>query len=203
MFTRTFLLAVSILLVATSGVAQTAGAGAASSPAVPAIFEYKILVAGKMSTLENEIKEAAAAGYRFDAGFSGDTMIGRPEALVVMSRRIAGEHRQRFEYKLLATSRSPSFQEALQAASDAGFHHRGQAVLAKKLSAEVLLILEREPEIPLASWEYKVLGSKKISSTQKELIEAVAAGYQFVCFATHASFFGGEEVISILRRPRS
>ena len=43
---------------------------------------------------------------------------------------------------------------------------------------------------------------KSDSLLQKEVMEAAAEGYQFVAFSTGSTFFGGAEVVTIMRRPR-
>lgn len=200
MFNRSVLIMIIFALGAVVALGQSQASNAPQAAA--AIFEYKMLATNRTSTMEKEMKEAAAAGYRFEDVISGETFFGGSEAMVVMSRRIAGEHTQQFEYKLLATSKTSTMQKELQVASDAGFHHRGQTVFKKTFGTEVMIILERDRDASRAEWEYKLLATKKTSTMQKEMLEAADAGYQFVGFTTGGTFFGGNEVITIMRRPR-
>lgn len=177
---------------------ETSARPAGASPE----FEYKLLATSRTTTMQNEMNEAAAAGYRFEDVISGDTFFGGSEALVVMSRRIAGDHSQRFEYKLLATSKTSTMQKELQAAGDRGFQHRGQTIFKKTFGTEVMAILERDMQAETVLWDYKLLATKKTSTMQKEMLEAAADGYQFVGFTTGGTFFGGNEVVTIMRRPR-
>src|SRR6185295_17708508 len=108
----------------------------------------------------------------------------------------------RFEYKLLATTKTGTMQKELQEAGDAGFEHRGQSVFKKTFSTEVMVILERDKDTKPMLWEYKLIATNKTSTMQKEVMEAAAAGYQFVGFSTGSTFFGGNEVVTIMRRPR-
>lgn len=55
---------------------------------------------------------------------------------------------------------------------------------------------------PDATLEYKLLATKKTSTMQKELLAAADEGFQFVGVSVGATFFGGSEVITIMRRPR-
>jgi hypothetical protein len=66
--------------------------------------------------MEKEINEAASAGYHFVEVISGATFFGGAEALVVMVRSKDGDHKQRYEYKLLATSKTSTMQKELQEA---------------------------------------------------------------------------------------
>ena len=174
-----------------------------SSPAAMKVeFEYKLLATNRVSTMETEMREAASAGYRFTEVVSGATFWGGGEALVVMVRPREGDHKARFDYKLLATSKTSTMQKELQEAGDAGYEHRGQSVFQKRIGTEVIVILERELDVKPKLWDYKLLATKKTSTMQKELMEAAEAGYQFVGFSTGPTFFGGSEVVTIMRRPR-
>jgi hypothetical protein len=165
-------------------------------------FEYKLLATNRTSTMEKEMNEGAGAGYQFAEVISGDTFFGGSEALVVMVRARDVNHKPRYDYKLLATSKTSTMQKELQEAGDAGFEHRGQSVFKKTFGTEVMVILERDNEAKPKSWEYKLLATKKTSTMQKEVMEAAAAGYQFVGFSSGSTFFGGNEVVTIMRRPR-
>lgn len=165
-------------------------------------FEYKLLATNRVTTMEKEMKEAASAGYRFVEVISGATFWGGGEALVVMARPRDGDHKAKFDYKLLATTKTSTMQKELQEAGDAGYEHRGQSVFQKRIGSEVIVILERDLEAKPKLWDYKLLATKKTSTMQKELMEAAEAGYQFVGFSTGSTFFGGNEVVTIMRRPR-
>ena len=165
--------------------------------------EYKVLATNKTSTMQKEMQEAAAAGYRFVDVMGGETSFGGNEVVVIMGRSPdAGE--RRFEYRLLATSKTSTMQKELQEASDAGFEFRGQTVFKSTFGGkEVAAILERDPEVAVAKWEYLLLATKKTSTMQKEIAEAAAQGYQVVGLAVGETFIGGSELVTIMRKPRS
>jgi hypothetical protein len=165
-------------------------------------FEYKLLATNRVTTMEKEMNEAANEGYRFKEVISGETAFGGDETLVVMARESDAKHSARFDYKLLATSKTSTMQKELQAAGDAGFEHCGVSVFKKTLGVEVVVILERDRELKPQLWDYKLLATKKTSTMQKEIQEAAADGYQFVGFSHGSTLFGGNEVVTIMRRPR-
>jgi hypothetical protein len=175
---------------------------AASIPVSAQQFEYKLLATNRVTTMEKEMNEAANEGYRFKEVISGETAFGGDEALVVMAREVDTKHSARFAYQLLATSKTSTMQKELQAAGDAGFEHCGQSVFKKTFGVEVVVILERDREAKPQLWDYKLLATKKTSTMQKEIREAAAEGYQFVGFSHGSTFFGGNEVVTIMRRPR-
>jgi hypothetical protein len=183
--------------------AQQAGAQepAAQEPtAEQPLREFLLLATSKTSTLEEELNEAADAGYRFLEVMGGETAFGGDEAVAIMERVDGGEP-QRYEYKLLATSRTSTMQEEAQEAADAGFQYKGQTVFSSLFGGdEVVLILERDVEFPPQPYEVLLLATSKTSTMQEELSEAADAGYEFVGFTVGSTAFRGNEVVAIMRR---
>lgn len=159
-----------------------------------AAFEYRLLATKRTGTMQKELNEAAAAGFRFVAVMKGNTGFGGAEIVSVMSRA-SGVTTPRYEYKLLATSKTSTMQKEMQEAGDAGFEYRDQTV-----GGEVMTILERDLEAPIVRYEYKLLATKKTGTMQKELQEAGEAGFEFVGVTVAETTFGGDEVVTILRR---
>jgi hypothetical protein len=165
---------------------------------------YRLLATNKTSTMQKEMNQAAEAGFRFGGVMGGETSFGGSEVVVIMVKDSLREGRPKYEYKLLATSKTSTMQKELQQAGDAGFEYQGQTVFSSTFGGkEVVVILERDPEMKVALWEYKLLATKKTSTMDKELNEAGAAGYQFVGVTVGETAIGGKEVVSILRRPRA
>jgi hypothetical protein len=99
--------AFAILLLRSLGLAQNS-----ASP------EYKLLATSRTSTMEKEINEAARDGYRLAGTMGGDTHEG--EIITIMRKLPPSDDKDRFQYKLLATSRTGTMQRELQEAADAG-----------------------------------------------------------------------------------
>src|SRR6185369_6946684 len=138
-----------------------------SAAAAPrqARVEYRLLATNKTSTMQKEMNQAADAGYRFGGVMGGETSFGGSEVVVIMYKDSARESRQKFEYKLLATSKTSTMQKELQQAGDAGFEYQGQTVFSSTFGGkEVAVILERDPDNKVALWEYKLLATKKTST---------------------------------------
>jgi hypothetical protein len=174
-----------------------------SSLAIAAEVEYKVVATNKTSTSEKEMNEAADAGFRFGGVMGGETSFGGSEAITVMYRTPDAE-KQRFSYKLLATSKTSTMQKELQAAGDEGYEYKGQTVYKSTFGGkEVVVVLERDRGLKnRPEYEYRLLATKKTSTMQKELNEAGAAGFEFVGVTVGESAMAGNEVISILRRLR-
>jgi len=170
-----------------------------SQPAKETV-DYRVLATNKTSTMQNEMQEAAAAGFRFGGVMGGETSFGGSEVVVVM---VKSGPKQRFDYRLLATSKTSTMQKEMQEAGDAGYEYRGQTVFKTMFGGkEVVVILERNSDAPVKErFEYRLMATKKTSTLQKELSDAGAQGYDFVGLTVAETAIGGAEVVAILRRP--
>src|SRR6266404_1576257 len=163
--------------------------------------EFRLLATNKTSTMQKEMNEAADAGFHFEGTMGGETSFGGSEVVVIMSRDPSAQ-KKRYEYKLLATSKTSTMQKELQQAGNAGFEFKGQSVYSSTFGGkEVVVILERDSEAKPMQWDYKLLATKKTSTMQKELNEAGAEVYIDVAATVGETLIGGKEVVSILRRP--
>ena len=180
----------------------TAVAPLAAPQAPSDIVDYRLLATNKTSTMQKEMREAAEAGYRYAGVMGGETSFGGSEGVVVMARNPEVTAGPPYDYLLLATNKTSTMQEELQEAGDAGYAFVGQTVFGSSFGGEeVVVILERgESDSATDSFEYRLLGTKKTATMQKELNEAGAAGFAFVGFTVSSTTFGGTELVSILRR---
>ena len=161
-------------------------------------YEYRLLATSKTSTAQKEMDEAGEAGFRFAAVMGGETAFGGSEVVVVMSKERESQYIGRYQYKLLATSKTSTMQKELQEAGEEGFEYRGQTVFETKFSGEeVIIILERDRNTS-SHYEYQLLATKKTSTMQKELSQAGDTGFKFVGLTVGKTRFGGAELVSIL-----
>lgn len=175
-------------------------ASSAIVPAAAETVEYRILATNKTSTMEKELRDAAAAGFRFAGTMGGETAFGGNEVVVLMTR--VGAAAPRFEYRLLATTKTSTMQRELQEAAAAGFEYKGQSVFSSMFGGkEVVVILERDRESTAKNrWDYRLLATSKTSTMQKELSEAGAEGFEFVGVTVGSTAMGGSELVTITRR---
>jgi hypothetical protein len=164
-------------------------------------IEYRVLATNKTSTSQKEMNEAAEAGFRFGGVMGGETSLGGSEVVTIMYRGSATE-KDRFAYKLLATTKTSTMQKELQQAGDEGFEYKGQTVYKSTFGGqEVVTILELDRSIKnRPRYEYLLLATKKTSTMQKELMEAGAKGFEFIGVTVGDTAMAGHEVVSILRR---
>ena len=166
----------------------------------PVEYDYLLLATNRTSTMQEEMQEASDSGYAFVGVMGGDTSFGGSEVVVVMQRELDSE--PRFEYRLLATSKTSTMQKEMQEAGDAGFEYRGQTVFGTTFGGdEPVVILERRRDSASEDlFEYRLLATKRTSTMQDELREAGLAGFNFVGVTVASTTFGGNEIVAILKR---
>jgi hypothetical protein len=199
------LVVLAMLMFPTGVASQDIGSGASPNDCSNGESEprdFRLLATNKTSTMELELNQAASAGYRLQDVMGGETAFGGSEVVAVMCKLGDGENASRYQYRLLATSKTSTMQKELQAAGDAGYQYRGQTVFETAFgNQEVVVILEHDRDASLDdTYEYKLLATKKTSTMQAELQAAGDAGYEFVGFTVSSTLFGGEEVVAIMRR---
>ncbi len=163
-------------------------------------YDYLLLATNKTSTMQEEMQEASDVGYAFVGVMGGETSFGGSEVVVVMQREPDSE--PRFEYRLLATSKTSTMQKEMQEAGDAGFEYRGQTVFDTTFGGdEPVVILERSRDSTNADlFEYRLLATTRTSTMQDELREAGLVGFKFVGVTVASTTFGGNEIVAILKR---
>lgn len=163
-------LVVSVLLLLASSVICAAQTPAGED-------RYKLLVTIRTSTMEKEVNEAAAQGYRILVG--GPT---RSSLMAVFMERVATAAAP-YKYRLLATARTSTLQKELSEAADGGYRLIPSTMVFKASSGlgevEVVLLVELAPT-GAKRYEYKLLETNRDSTLQKETAEAEAAGFVVV-----------------------
>src|SRR3954464_2706698 len=165
----------ALLLISTYAIAQ-------KSP------EYQLLATSRTSTMEKEINQMAQQGYQLAGTMGGDTHEG--EIIVTMRKLSEGDDKDRFQYKLLATSRTGTMQRELTEAAGQGYEYAG--VMARD---EVMVILERDKTMASKQHsQYRLLAASRTGTMEKEMSQAAAEGFEFVALLKRG------EVIAIMRR---
>lgn len=163
-------------------------------------YDYRVLATTRTSTMERELNEAAAEGYRFRNAMGGETAFGGSE-LVSMTMRGPGSGRGRFSYRVLATNRTSTMEEEMQEAGGEGYDYRGQTVFESFFGgAEVVVVMERDNDAPGVRYDYRLLATNRTSTMENELNEAGRDGFALVGVTVGETAFGGGEVVAICRR---
>ena len=178
------------------------GAAPAAGPVLEAQsgLEYKVLATNKTSTMQKELSEAGRMGYRFVDVMGGETL-GGSEVVTVVARPPAHTNPPRYEYLVLATSKTSTMQEELSRAGEQGFAYLGQSVAQTSFGGqEVIVILGRTEEGPHKRYGYRLQATKRTKTMGRELNEVVAEGFELVGLTVSKTAFAGSELVSILMR---
>src|SRR5574338_941574 len=122
-----------------------------------------------------------------------------PVYAVALASSVSAQTSGAFDYRVLATNKTSTMQKEMQEAADAGFRFSG--VMGGETSfggSEVVVIMTKSASS--GKFSYRLLATNKTSTMQKELQEAVDAGFEYRGQSVFKSTFGGKEVVVILER---
>jgi hypothetical protein len=141
---------------------------------------YAVLATKRIQTMEKELDEAAAKGFR--VLFGGPT---QNLDVAIFLKRIENPANGLYKYKVLATSRLKTMEKEMNDAAKGGFRILPSTITFKQgfLTAELFLIMEREPTAP-NNYEYKLIEAGKEVNLQKKIEEAQGQGYEPITLIT-------------------
>ncbi len=103
--------------------------------------KYLLLATNRTGTMERELNEAGARGYRFAGAQGGETAFGGREAVVIMQLDPDG---RKYRYILLATSRTGTMHREMNEAPPA-YRYVGMTVFTSTFGGkEAAVILEAD-----------------------------------------------------------
>ena len=172
---------------------------AVSAPAFAQV-SYKVLATSKTSTMEKEMNDAGAAGYKFVAVMGGETAAGGNEVVVLM--QTGGDVTGKFRYKLLATNRTGTMQKEMTAAALDGYDYVGQTVFESVFGGEEVVSIVERGAAPESDYVYKLVATAKTSTLQKEMAEIGRDGFQALGMTVGKTALGGSELVVIARKKK-
>ena len=108
-------------------------------------YEYRLLATSKTSTSQKELQEAGDAGFEYKGQTVFKSTFGGKEVIAILEREPAKNSVQRFEYRLVATSKTGTMQKELSEAGNQGFRFVGVTVASTAMGGnEVVSILRRK-----------------------------------------------------------
>jgi hypothetical protein len=169
--------------------AQDANAPAAAADANAPGREFRFLSTNKVSTMEKELNELAAQGFRLERvskSLVGDdmaTLVSRDPSSAPATATPPNPADPRFEYKVLATRRAGTMDKEIAEAAAQGYEIRGMTSMFRPgiaifIGDETAVVLERPAGETARRFDYKLLSTRREKTMQKELDEAIAAGFE-------------------------
>jgi len=137
---------------------------------------YLLLATVRTSTMQKELDDASAQGFRIVAAASSCDQ----SEMVLFLDRVA-QPPDTYKYRLLATSRTSTMEKELNQAAQEGFRLLPRTITAKKglLSNEIVAVLEQTPKSS-KRYEYRLLATSRTSTLQKEVAQTESDGFVLV-----------------------
>lgn len=106
-------------------------------------YEYRLLATSKTGTMQKELQQASDAGYDFVGQTVFRSTFGGREVVVLLERDRDAAGRARYEYKLLATSKTSTLDRELREAAEQGYEVVGMTVGETLMGGSELVTITR------------------------------------------------------------
>ena len=135
---------------------------------------YVLLETRRTSTLQKEINQATAAGYRLVSFVASADFHGRTTGALLEKADVSEPS---IEHRLLATKRASTLEKEMNQMAGEGFRARPGAIISGV--SKSLVMMERTSN-PTARYQYLVLDTYRRATLEKEINEACQRGYAIV-----------------------
>lgn len=133
---------------------------------------FLVLSTKKISTMEKELDEVAAKGFR--------VLYGAPTQQYDMALFLErlDKDEEPFTYKVLATTRIKTMEKELNELAAQGYRLLPRTIIFKQglLTAELVMTMERAPKSNKA-YEYKLIVAEKETKLHKKIDTAISDGF--------------------------
>jgi hypothetical protein len=107
-------------------------------------YEYRLLATSKTSTLQKELQEAADAGWHAVGQTVFESLMGGKETAGILERNPDAPSTLRYDYKLIATSKTSTLEKELREAAEHGYEAVGFTVGKTALGGGELVVITRK-----------------------------------------------------------
>lgn len=105
-------------------------------------YSYRLLATSKTSTLQKELQEAGDAGFHAVGQTVFESMFGGKETVAIVQKG-SGQAVPRYEYKLVATSKTSTLEKELKELADAGYQAIDLTVGKTALGGSEIVVITR------------------------------------------------------------
>ena len=106
-------------------------------------FDYKLLATSKTSTMQKELQQASDMGFDYRGQTVFQSALGGEEVVVILERDPSVPSPTRWEYRLLATSKTSTMEKELRATSELGFEALAMTVGKTAMGGAELVVITR------------------------------------------------------------
>jgi hypothetical protein len=129
--------------------------------------------------------------------------LGGNEVLAVMTRGAGQASERRFQYRLLATTKTSTGEQEMRQAAAEGFYYKASTVQSTTFGGDqTVFLMEKDLAAPPSSYELKLLATTRINTMREELQAATDQGFRVEDVVYGDTRWGGAETIAILSRPK-
>ncbi len=108
-------------------------------------YSYRLLATSKTSTLQKELQEAGDAGFHAVGQTVFESTFGGKETAAIVEKSSGEPNTKRWEYKLIATSKTSTLEKELKEIAEAGFQAIDLTVGKTALGGSELVVITRRP----------------------------------------------------------
>ena len=113
-------------------------------PGGPSSFGYRLLATSKTSTMQKEIQDAGDAGFEYRGQTVFKSAFGGKEVVVVLERDKTVAQPIRYEYRLVATTKTATLQKEVSEATAAGYAFVGMTVADTAIGGDEIVSILRK-----------------------------------------------------------
>ncbi len=106
-------------------------------------YEYRLLATSKTSTLQKELQQAADAGWQAVGQTVFESVFGGAETAAILERNSEQPSNLRYEFKLVATSKTSTLAKELQQVAEQGYRAVAMTVGKTALGGSELVVVTR------------------------------------------------------------
>ena len=106
-------------------------------------YAYKLLATSKTSTMQKELQEASDAGFEYRGQTVFKSTFGGDEVVCILEREKEGTPRK-YDYKLVATTKTSTLEKELREAGAAGYEVMGMTVSKTVIGGKELVAITRK-----------------------------------------------------------
>ena len=107
-------------------------------------YQYRLLATNRTSTMQKELQEAADAGFEYRAQTVFDSTFGGKEVACILEKDVQLATPVKYDYRLLATTRTSTMQKEMQAVANDGYEVLGLTVAKTALGGSELVTIVRK-----------------------------------------------------------
>jgi hypothetical protein len=113
------------------------------SPDDKSTYSYRLLATNKTSTLQKELQEAGDAGFHAVGQTVFESMFGGKETVAIVEKGSGGPGGPRWEYKLVATTKTSTLEKELKELADAGYQAIDLTVGKTAMGGSEIVVITR------------------------------------------------------------